>query len=134
MNLERGDGVSLTDDDVTDVLTTAAAFDRRRPDRLATVAWREALNLAGDFTRGDAVHAVKVHYSRTSEWLMPAHAAAIIRELQAARAAAIPTMPILMAGVDPDDPQWSRVYTARHQRWISAEMPPTVAITTGRTP
>ncbi|MEQ7847740.1 hypothetical protein [Nocardioides kribbensis] len=52
------------------LLGVAASFDNRKPDPDAATAWSVALR---DVRFVDARDAVVAHYSRTSDWLMPAH-------------------------------------------------------------
>lgn len=52
------------------LLGVAASFDNRKPDEIAAQAW----SLALDGRRfEDCRDAIVRHYSRTTEWLMPAH-------------------------------------------------------------
>ena len=74
------------------VLAKAAAYDNRRPDPQAAIAWAQAL---ADIRVEDAVEAVVAHYSQSEEWMRPAHVRRIVSRMRARRIAAIaePTLP-----------------------------------------
>lgn len=82
------------------VLTVAAAFDRRTIGESDAQAWASAL---ADVPVADAIEAVKQHYSLASEWIMPSHVRArakTIRTDRVARAGHPPFPPELA-----DDPR-----------------------------
>jgi hypothetical protein len=60
----------VTEDEVVDLLTAAAMFDRRTVGRSDAKAWTAVV---GDLPFGDALAAVRAHYTESSDWLMPAH-------------------------------------------------------------
>lgn len=68
----------LTPDDVVDVLTVAAAYDRRTVGQADVHAWSDAAE-RGRWTRDEALDAVKAHYAASTAWLMPAHVTERIR-------------------------------------------------------
>lgn len=68
----------LTTDDVIDLLTLAAAYDRRTVGAADVAAWTDAAR-RGRWTRDQALDAVKAHYATSTAWLMPGHVAELIR-------------------------------------------------------
>jgi hypothetical protein len=61
------------------LLTVAAAFDNRKPDKDAAMAWGLAL---GDLPFVDCRDAIVAHYSTSSEWLMPAMVSRAVRKVR----------------------------------------------------
>lgn len=74
----------MTDDQVWDLLTSAAAFDRRTAGKVDKEAWLAAL---GDLRFEDCQAAVIAHYRETTDWLMPSHIRKRVREMRADRVA-----------------------------------------------
>jgi len=70
----------VTDDEIIDLLTCAAAYDRRTAGDADVDAWLAAI---GDLDFQDARQAVIAHYTESSDWLMPVH---IKRRVAAMRA------------------------------------------------
>jgi hypothetical protein len=68
----------LTNDQVVDLLTLAAAYDRRKVGLADVAAWRDAAE-RGRWQPAAALDAVKAHYATSTAWLMPGHVAEIIR-------------------------------------------------------
>jgi hypothetical protein len=64
------------------LLAVAAAFDNRKPDADAAMAWAAALH---DVRFEDARDAVVAHYRKSSDWLMPAMVTARVSEQVSAR-------------------------------------------------
>lgn len=60
----------MTIDETVDVLTVAAAYDRRTIGQADAIAWHAAI---GDLPFRDARQAVIDHYRESTDWLMPAH-------------------------------------------------------------
>lgn len=60
----------MTDDQIIDLLTCAAAYDRRTVGDADVDAWLAAI---GDLDFQDARAAVIAHYTESSDWLMPVH-------------------------------------------------------------
>ena len=60
------------------MLAKAALLDRRTVGKAEIVAWQEILS---DVDAADAFDAVAIHYSQTSDWLMPVHIRAIADRL-----------------------------------------------------
>lgn len=122
--------IILTRDQVIDLLTCAAAYDRRTIGEADVAAWTLAI---GDLPFGDAQAAIVAHYSETTDWLMPAHVRTRVkraRELNLARHP-IPELP-----ADPDDPAAYRAELRAAVTQLAAGMqPPRVAaIGSGRPP
>lgn len=68
----------FTTDDAIDLLTLAAAYDRRTIGQGDVHAWHDAATRAG-WTRDAAFEAVKAHYATSTAWLMPGHVTDRIR-------------------------------------------------------
>jgi hypothetical protein len=125
------DAVSLSQADVVDVLSKAAAFDNRKPSRAAVMAWQEALALAGVTSRADALAAVSRHYASSSDYLGPAHLARQVEEIRRERRAQMPAPAELMADVDPNDPDWGQILTTRKQQYLAGAGSAPASITRG---
>lgn len=63
---------------IIDLLTAAAAYDRRTIGQGDIAAWSEAARRAG-WTFDKALNALHEHYARSSQWLMPGHITEQIR-------------------------------------------------------
>jgi hypothetical protein len=72
----------MTIEETIDLLTAAAAFDRRTVGRADAAAWHAAV---GDLRFADCEAAVVAHYTETTDWLMPAHVRERVREIRAER-------------------------------------------------
>lgn len=66
----------MTRADTARLLAVIAAFDRRTVGEADVIAWSDVL---GDCTPAECVDAVRAHFARSSEWLMPAHVVAEVR-------------------------------------------------------
>ncbi|RSN12846.1 hypothetical protein DMB42_11755 [Nonomuraea sp. WAC 01424] len=77
----------MTPEEVIDLLTTAAAYDRRKVGQTDVVAWHAAVK---DLDFLDAQDAVIGHYTETTDWLMPAHVRTRVKAIRAARVAFAP--------------------------------------------
>lgn len=77
----------MTPEEVIDLLTTAAAYDRRTVGEADVIAWHRAV---GDLDFLDAQDAVIAHYTQTTDWLMPAHVIKGVKAIRAARLALAP--------------------------------------------
>lgn len=64
------------------LLAVAAAFDNRKPDPDAALAWAHALE---GFKPTDCRDAIVKHYRETREWLMPADVVSRVRAVQSER-------------------------------------------------
>lgn len=71
-------------EEVIDLLSTAAAFDRRTVGEADVIAWTATV---GDLDFGDARDAVVQHYRDSREWLMPADVRKIVKAMREARLA-----------------------------------------------
>ena len=69
----------MTLDETIDLLTAAAAFDRRTVGETDAVAWHAAV---GDLRFEDCQAAVIAHYTGSTDWLMPAHVRQRVREMR----------------------------------------------------
>ncbi|GGK61910.1 hypothetical protein Sme01_03760 [Sphaerisporangium melleum] len=74
----------MNPEEVIDLLTTAATFDRRTVGDADVIAWGAAV---GDLDFADAQAAVIQHYTNSTEWLMPAHVRVRVKAIRAARLA-----------------------------------------------
>ena len=64
--------------DIIDLLSVAAAYDRRTIGEADILAWSEAARRATWDAR-KAVDAIHEHYAQTSKWIMPGHITEQIR-------------------------------------------------------
>lgn len=72
----------MTRDEIIDLLTIAAAYDRRTVGEADITAFHLAL---GNLPFEDAQQAVVAHYTNSPEWLMPAHIRALVRQARERR-------------------------------------------------
>lgn len=107
-----------------DLLTLAAAYDRRKPDNAAATAWLLAV---GDLRLDDAKLAVVAHYRDSSEWLMPAHVRAYVKAIRAARVQDAP-----LQGRPPADPVEYGKWLGSERRRIADGSPEPEAIEAGQ--
>jgi hypothetical protein len=77
----------VTTDEIIDLLTLLAAYDRRTIGEGDVNAWMLA---AGDLPYDDARHAVARHYRQSREWLMPADVRHLVKAVRDERLAAAP--------------------------------------------
>lgn len=114
--------------EVLKLLTIASAFDSRRPTDEQIDAWYSVI---GDLDYHDAEAAVREHYRRSTEWLMPAHIVEGVAWIMNERAWEIPKLSredaelCAAAGVSPeefverrDEPGWVEHLRAR---WLGIE-------------
>lgn len=114
----------MTPAETAELLTMAAAFDRRTIGKADVMAWHAAL---ADHDLDDAREALIEHYRETRDWLMPADLIAKCRTKRADRIAR--NLPMdLPPGIDPDDTLAVQRAT-RDQRRAAAnrQTPPQVA-------
>ncbi|NKU37730.1 hypothetical protein GS887_27790 [Rhodococcus hoagii] len=107
--------MTLTRDDVIDVLTAAASVDLRKIGDADVAGW--SATLRADLDRDLALEALRVHYATSAERLMPAHInklAVQIRRDRAERekAAEIITRPDRQLGGLPINADGDPVWTA----------------------
>lgn len=100
-------------DDVVDVLTTAAAFDRRRTADADIQAWQAAFRAKGITSRDDAIRAVAEHYADSTDWLMPAHVIRRVQAIRDARVKAASDRGGFTSDIDPDAPGYREIVQAR---------------------
>jgi hypothetical protein len=72
----------MNPEEVIDLLTTAAAYDRRTVGDADVIAWSAAV---GDLDFADARDAVVQHYRDSREWLMPADVRRLVKAMREAR-------------------------------------------------
>lgn len=72
----------MTKTETARLLAVISAFDRRTVGEAEVEAW---YLVVGDLTGEDCAHAVREHYARTTDWLMPAHVRAGVRRMRAER-------------------------------------------------
>lgn len=60
----------MSTDEVIDLLTLMASYDRRKVGEADVAAWYAAM---GDLAFSDSRDAVIAHYRDSTEWIMPAH-------------------------------------------------------------
>lgn len=96
----------MTRDEVIDLLSLAAGYDRRKAGHTDIDAWHLAV---GDLRLDDARLAVVGHYRETTDWLMPAHVRQRVKAIRSARLQESP-----MEGTPPPD-------AAGYAAWYAAE-------------
>ncbi len=75
----------MTHDEIVDLLTAISAYDKRKPDRAAILAWGKSSEL-GRWTFMEALDAVHGHFSEDPAYLMPAHITARVKAVRQDRA------------------------------------------------
>jgi len=95
----------MTDDEVVDLLTLMASFDRRTVGDADVDAWLMAV---GDLPFEDAKVAVVKHYRESREWLMPADVRRAVRAIREERIKVRP-----LPAPTPDEAVDPRVYKQR---------------------
>jgi len=120
----------VTPDQMVDVLTVAASFDRRTVGHADVLAWHAAV---GDLDAEDARDAVIAHYARSTDWLMPAHVRSHVARIRGDRLTAAGSLEagMLEDGIDPDDPTWTAELRARREASM-ARHPSRVQLPSGR--
>ncbi len=74
----------MTPEQVIDLLSTAAAFDRRTVGDADVIAWHSAI---GELDFADAQAAVVRHYQQTRDFVMPSDVRALVKLIRAERLA-----------------------------------------------
>lgn len=64
--------------ETAEVLTKIAAYDRRTLGDADVIAWHDLID---DLDRDDALEAVKRWYSKSADWMMPAHLRSLVRDI-----------------------------------------------------
>ena len=70
--------MSVDEQQIIDLLKVASAYDSRKPDHAAVLAWREAAGRAR-WTFPAALDAIHAHYAESAERIMPGHVTARLR-------------------------------------------------------
>lgn len=68
----------MDEQQIIDLLKVASAYDSRKPDHAAVLAWREAAGRAR-WTFPAALDAIHAHYAESAERIMPGHVTARLR-------------------------------------------------------
>lgn len=84
----------MTRDEIINLLSIAAAYDKRTLGEADIAAWSDAAD-RGRWSYDMAQDAVKAHYAERAEWLMPSHITYRIRSRRAEppRSSALPQAP-----------------------------------------
>jgi hypothetical protein len=72
----------ITPADASELLTLAAAFDRRTIGRADALAWADALH---DLDPRDCADAIRTHFRESTEYLMPVHVRTGVKAIRAER-------------------------------------------------
>lgn len=114
----------MTPADTAELLTFAAAFDRRTIGKADVLAWHTVLT---DITLQDAKDAVTAHYSRETRWIMPADIRQHVQAQRADTAADFqgPGLSAAIPDADPDDvPAYLAAVKEQRTRAASGELRP----------
>lgn len=91
----------MTRDEVVDLLSLAAARDRRTVGKADVMAWHQDI---GDLPFADAREAIGIHFRESTDWLMPAHVRRIVARLRDERGGVPgPGLSPAIPDADPDD-------------------------------
>lgn len=90
----------MTHGQVVDLLTAISAYDNRKPNPAAVMAWGKASEL-GRWTLTEALDAVHEHFSENTEYLMPAHVTGRVKAARQDRAMRDEALALDAAPVDP---------------------------------
>lgn len=104
----------MTPAEAAELLTIAAAFDRRTISEPDAIAWAKALT---GLNQRDCAAAIAAHFAESNDYLMPAHVRAGVKRIRDARIRAVPSSELEPADVDPDDPV---AYRAAKLRLVKA--------------
>lgn len=74
----------MTPQEAAALLTVAAAFDNRKPDKDAAMAWSLTLH---NLPFLDCRDAIVQHYRKSTDWLMPAHVVELVKRVRDKRIA-----------------------------------------------
>jgi len=89
----------MTHNEIVDLLTAISAYDNRKPNPAAVLAWGKAAEL-GRWTLPEALDAVHEHFSENPDYLMPAHVTAKVKAHRQDRAMREEALAIEAAPVD----------------------------------
>ena len=104
--------------ETSQALALAQAFDNRTVGEVNVRAWHAVL---GDLDAGRVMEAIRRHYNRTTDWLMPAHVRRIVGEIEQGQAKAGRRWAAGQAGVPADSPM-----PELENGWAKAGFPPDV--------
>ncbi len=90
----------MTPADAAELLSLAAAFDRRTIGEADARAWASTLS---GLAKDDCAEAIRQHFAVTTEWLMPAHVRRGANIIRSARLRSVASDEIEPADVDPND-------------------------------
>lgn len=90
----------MTHDEVVDLLTAISAYDNRKANPAAVLAWGKAAEL-GRWTLPEALEAVHEHFSENPDYLMPAHITTRVKATRQDRALRDEALALEAAPVDP---------------------------------
>lgn len=90
----------MTPADAAELLSIAAAFDRRKIGHTDALAWAKALE---GLNPRDCAQAITDHFKDSTEYLMPAHVRQRVQRLRTERIRAVPSTALEPADVDPND-------------------------------
>jgi len=96
--------------DAGKLLLYAAAFDNRQPSEAAARAWADVLDERA--TVNDAQEAIKAHYAKTRDWIMPADINSGVYAIRKARLERMetPQPPESLDGIPARELAWQREY------------------------
>lgn len=106
----------MTPAEAAALLTVAAAYDNRKPDRDQAQAWAMALE---DYRFEDAREAVVRHYRATTDWLMPKHVIDGVKRIRFDRVSAFGPLPDPPRELDPDDTEAHHIWHRETLRKIA---------------
>lgn len=89
----------MTHNEIVDLLTVISAYDNRKPNPAAVLAWGKAAEL-GRWTFLEATDAVHAHFSEDPAYLMPAHITVRVKAARQDRAMRAEALAIEAAPVD----------------------------------
>lgn len=75
----------MSHDEIVDLLTAVSAYDNRKPNPAAVLAWGKAAEL-GRWTLPEALDAVHAHFAEDPTYLMPAHVTVRVKRAREDRA------------------------------------------------
>jgi hypothetical protein len=90
----------MTHDQVVDLLTAIAAYDNRKANPAAVLAWGKAAEL-GRWTFPEALAAVHAHFAENPDYLMPAHITARVKAARQDQAMRDEALALEAAPTDP---------------------------------
>jgi hypothetical protein len=92
--------VTMSTDDVVDLLSAITAYDNRNASAANVLAWAKAAEL-GRWTLPEALDAVHAHFAESTDFLMPAHITTRVKATRQDRALRQQQAELEAAPVDP---------------------------------